>query len=139
MQVDLASIPKRPRYYPDFMAPNPRIRIAESINVIEKDEYIVDPANDDEDERPERQYYHSHNVLGRLYRNINEQEFLDGIRHASKLHRNDTTVLRAIWEYVASETEGFQWDHLIDEGKKAKDMYGLLLRLFVHFFNVCTG
>lgn len=115
------------------MAPNPRIRIAESVDVVEEEEYVVEEVNDEEDERPERRYYRSENVLGRLYRNINEQEFLDELRNASKLQKNDTTVLRAIWEYVKSETEGFQWDHLIEDAEKAKDMYVTLYRLFFRF------
>ncbi|WEW61966.1 RNA-directed 5'-3' RNA polymerase [Emydomyces testavorans] len=126
--VDLSRIPKRPRYYPDFMAPNPRIRISESIEVIEDEDYLLDEEDDDDDERPQRRYYKSNHILGLLYRNIDEQEFLGGLRSASKLKRDDNTVLQAIWNYVASETEGFQWDHLVEDGRKTKDIYEDYLR-----------
>ncbi|KMP02248.1 hypothetical protein CIRG_10071 [Coccidioides immitis RMSCC 2394] len=126
--VDLTRIPKRPRYYPDFMAPNPRIKIADSIEVVEEEQYLAEDEDDDEDERPQRRYYKSNRILGVMYRNINEQEFLNAVRNASKLRRDDNTLLNAIWDYVASETEGFQWDHLVEDGRKVKDIYEDKLR-----------
>ncbi|KAI2011885.1 hypothetical protein LOZ39_004388 [Ophidiomyces ophidiicola] len=121
LQADLSRIPRRPRFYPDFMAPNPRIRISDTIEAIDEDTYIAE--DDEDDERPPRQYYKSHNILGQLYRNIDEQEFLGNLRNVRKIEKSDKSVLQAIWAYVTSETQGFQWDHFVQHSRSIQEIY----------------
>ncbi|PGH04763.1 hypothetical protein AJ79_06984 [Helicocarpus griseus UAMH5409] len=123
--VDLASIPKFPRYKPDFMAPGPRVLIAESLSFLKEDDAMtVQDDDEDEDERPPARFYKSYKVLGKLYRSIDEVEFLH--HRQNVMDRPSVTsgsVLGGVWEYVRQETEGFIWDHHIKFALGIREIY----------------
>ena len=82
--------------------------------------------NDDEDEdRPQMRYYPSEKTLGQLYRNIDEGKFLDELRRTART-KGSNDILQGVWDYVSSETQGFQWEHLIDSVKRIREMYASL-------------
>ncbi|KLJ12209.1 hypothetical protein EMPG_12727 [Blastomyces silverae] len=125
--VDLARIPKFPRYRPDFQAPGPRVRIAESLSLLETHDQMTVPDDDDEDEdeRPNARYYKSENILGKLYRAIDEVEFLQHRQNAMErsLAMAAPSVLRGVWAFVQSETAGFLWDHLVENALEIRQIY----------------
>lgn len=58
------------------LGPGPEVRIVDK-STIELDDYILEPAADDEEDQysaPRRVYYKSEKLLGRLYRAINENQ-----------------------------------------------------------------
>lgn len=89
----------------------------------DSDEMMVD--DDDEDERPQMKYYNSQKVLGKLYRNIEEKEFLDEIQDTRGNNYGSKVVLQSVWAYVENETTGFQWRHLADEVTGIQAVYAL--------------
>ncbi|PGH03899.1 hypothetical protein AJ80_08601 [Polytolypa hystricis UAMH7299] len=124
--VDLTLIPRFPRYRPDFMTPNPRVHIAESISVLEEqDEKVVDD-DDDEEERQPMKFYKSEKVLGHLFRAIDEQAFLKKLQDAGQRSSSATgtpPILQSLLAYVGRETQGFVWDHHIEEAHRIKEIY----------------
>ncbi|EED15337.1 RNA-dependent RNA polymerase, putative [Talaromyces stipitatus ATCC 10500] len=132
--VDIKQIPKYPPYRPDFMAPGPRVRVAESIEVLDDGrEHIWDDGgsiiDDDDDVRPPLRYYKSQRVLGALYRTINERDFIRELEWDSPNHQQQkqssksVNVLAAVWEYVKCETAGFLWDHCVKDAYYIRDVY----------------
>ncbi|KAK1596563.1 RNA-dependent RNA polymerase [Colletotrichum navitas] len=74
--VEQKNIPKAPRFRPDFLAPAPPAQLYDRthINFLDEDEGV----DDDEDAQgPNHKYYKSENVLGQLYRNVNEKQIWD--------------------------------------------------------------
>ena len=109
------------------MAPGPRVQIAESIELLEeKAEATID--EEDDDEQPEMRYYQSKNILGVLYRSIDEKEFLETLQQSSG---EPTNVLEGVWRYVQNETAGFQWDHLVSAVQDIQEMYVLSIHLSI--------
>lgn len=118
------------------MAPGPRVRVAESIEVLENGgEYqwnddaqsIID--DDDDDVRPPLRYYKSPHVLGALYRMINEKDFVNELEWDSSNRQAQTksvNVLALIWEYVERETAGFLWDHCVKDAHYIRDVFAFL-------------
>ena len=101
--VVMKQLPKYDRLRPDFMAPSPRIHVTETGEVeIEGLDEINDDAFEgiDEERRPLR-YYKSHKVLGELYRNIDENRFLDGIhQHNQRRQRSSHGFMTKFCDYV---------------------------------------
>ncbi|CRG88837.1 hypothetical protein PISL3812_05872 [Talaromyces islandicus] len=127
--VDVTKIPRSPPYRPDFMAPGPRVRVAESIEVLEdEDRHTLDDEEDDEDARPSLNYYKSKCALGHLYGMINEKEFLQDLRNAPEARQPPVNVLQRLWKYIEQETAGFIWDHNKEDAYSVRDIYedGLL-------------
>lgn len=121
------------------MAPGPRVRIAESIEVLDKgNEYIWDDdaesvIDDDDDVRPPLRYYKSQRVLGALYRMINEKDFVNELEWDSSNRQpqsKSVNVLASVWEYVERETAGFLWDHCVKDAHYVRDVYVFHLRPF---------
>lgn len=122
------SIPRAPRVRPDFLAPGPRVRVEDGLAAIEEsDEMIVN--KDEDDERPQMRYYKSQKTLGLLYRNIDEFKFLAEIRSAGRMKAGSADVLHGVWAYVEKETQGFEWQHLVEGMKVIREMYAPLFRL----------
>lgn len=115
------------------MAPGPRVRVAESIEVLDngKDYIWNDDAesviDDDDDVRPPMRYYKSHRVLGALYRMINEKDFVNELEWDSSNQQTQSkakvNVLGSVWEYVERETAGFLWDHCVKDAHYIRDVY----------------
>ncbi|EFR03506.1 RNA-dependent RNA polymerase 1 [Nannizzia gypsea CBS 118893] len=135
--VDVMSIPKAPRVRPDFMAPSPRIRVEDSIeSILREKESTVQDDDDDDNDRAKIRYYKSHNILGRLYRSIDEQSFLHQLRDAGAVDNNNrNSVLKSIWRYVESEVDGFLWNHLTGICHDIKDIYEDKLRELLHKYS----
>ena len=70
--------------------------------------------DDDYDGKPQLRYYKSNKVLGHLYRNIDEKEFLEEIQDTRRNTTGSKAVLQRVWQYIENETKGFQWEHLVD-------------------------
>ncbi|KAK2748106.1 hypothetical protein FQN57_001229 [Myotisia sp. PD_48] len=128
--VDVMRIPPGIRYRPDFMAPSPRIPIAESLDALaDPAQTVLEEDDDEDDDRPRTRFYRSNKILGHLYRGIDEQDFL---RNLHKIARTDpysgTSTLQKVWNYIHEETKGFQWDHYVDDSIKIKEVYDDALR-----------
>ncbi|KAK2764926.1 hypothetical protein FQN54_008623 [Arachnomyces sp. PD_36] len=123
--VNLQEIPKPKPYRPDFMAPGPRVRIAEDISLLDaKMEGLLDEEDDDEEnERAPMRYYKSNRVLGHLFRRIDERAFLEDLKASTRVQQPPADLLQSVWAYVSQETAGFQWDHHISAGLSIKDLY----------------
>jgi len=95
-QADISRLPKHPRIRPDFMAPGP----------------------------PQTRYYMSRQVIGQLYRAIDETAFIDELRDTAKADStpNAPDIFQALWLYVQRETTGFQWAHHTSAAKEVKEM-----------------
>jgi len=60
-------------------------------------------------------FYESENILGHLYRAIDERKFFDELKHSADKTNVSITdkepLLQTVWKYVLRETQGIQWEH----------------------------
>ena len=94
--------------------------VEKSIN-FEKEEVAETPDEDNEVDElasygpQKKRYYESQKVLGKLYRSIDEQKFLDEIEEQSRnLSRSNDNLLEAVWKYVRQKTVLIEWTHCIE-------------------------
>lgn len=87
-------------------------------------EHLTDVGDDDDELRP-LQYYRSQKVLGKLYRNIDENKFLRDLEELFGPVQKDTDLLTFVSQDIATRMAGFQWKHimhLIPEAESFKAM-----------------
>lgn len=123
-QADISRLPKHPRIRPDFMAPGPRVKIEDKTELIMSIVNSLEQDDDDADEPPQTRYYMSREVIGQLYRAIDETAFIDELRDTAKVDStpNAPDIFKALWLYVQRETTGFQWAHHTSAAKEVKEM-----------------
>lgn len=120
-QVDRKKFPRASTAKPDFFAPGPRVLIAKDKVVHEIEQEV------DEDEDTFQHWYPSDKILGKLYRKINEEKFLDEIRREIEesgpgLYEN--SLLDRLWCYMERQTNGYQtWRDHLDFAKDARFRY----------------
>lgn len=110
------------------MATGPRV-------IVEKRGAVFDDDEEDDDERdpvsamdPDwkaYRYYESTNVLGRLYRAIDEKAFFEQMQKDSKslVSRDPSrrTLMEKLWDYVKRETALVQWQEYADLAKDTRE------------------
>jgi hypothetical protein len=128
--VDLSRLPKSNPRRPDFMAPGPRYKIEkQGIQLIEEE---MEDEEDEEDvvtaldpEGTKMRYYESERVLGQLYRQIDEQDFLEDLQKRSQASDmaagTEPTLIDQIWQYVLRQTRLVQWDHQKDHARDTRE------------------
>lgn len=131
-QVDMAEAPRTTLNRPDFMAPSPRVQVEPNTTRFEVDRDHTNFADDededvvgalDPDVRSYR-YYHSNNVLGQLYRAIDEKEFLAELQgRAEDVRDPSQTLIFRIWEWVQHETIGVLWEHHQEWAQRIRDEF----------------
>lgn len=97
-----------------------------------EDADLSSPPDEDEDFAevvsygPQRlRYYESQNVLGKLYREIDEHKFFQAIQEQSRmpsLNPGKTRSLAdAVWNYVRDKTALIQWQHHLAWARDVRD------------------
>lgn len=112
--VNMSECPKYPRLRPDFMAPSPRAVISQQGHVDFEEDIQEDAALDDldVDVRPMR-FYTSDNILGFLYRAIDEKQFLQQIHNdhelllSSSASASNSSLMKELLTYVKHAASGF--------------------------------
>lgn len=127
--MDHKQIPRYSRYRPDFLSPGPRVHIAADINILKEESQQTFDDEEDEEERTPIMYYQSQKVLGRLFRQIDEGDFLFELKQIGQRQSTNNNILDMLWGYVERQTVGFAWDHLIETARNIKSMYEMLLHL----------
>ncbi len=104
--------------------------IEKDINFEEVDSTTY-PEEDDEVEEvasyspPMPRYYESPKILGKLYREIDEQKFFEELQRQSRLSTLNLNKARsladAVWNYVREKTTNFQWHHYLQFAHDVKD------------------
>jgi hypothetical protein len=117
----MSKCPKYDFYRPDFMAPSPRVTVEKGLWALEN-ESPESMAEDDEDpvsaldpDVKSYRYYESQNVLGKLYRAIDERDFLAELQRRGRgletAEHSEQTLIHRLWVYVQRQTLLVQWDH----------------------------
>ena len=120
MQVSIHQLPKYPKARPDFQAPGPQVLIEKSVALEGQDLETPSDGDDEFDEAaaygPQRlRYYASEKVLGKLYRAIDERQFFSMIQaQCGAKHRENQSLIPAVWQYVAEKTQLIQLMHYTD-------------------------
>ena len=74
---------------------------------------------------PKLKYYESQKILGKLYRDIDEQKFFEAIQEQSRMPKLNPGKARsladAVWNYVRDKTALIQWQHYATWAKDVKD------------------
>lgn len=75
---------------------------------------------------PQRlRYYESQNVLGKLYREIDEHKFFEAIQEQSRMPSLNPSKTRsladAVWNYVRDKTALIQWHHHMAWARDVRD------------------
>lgn len=128
--MNFKQLPKWPKYRPDFQAAGPRVLIEKNINFEEVDSATQSEEDEEVDEvasysPPKPIYYESEKILGKLYREIDEQKFFEELQRQSRLpnlHPNKARSLAGVvWNYVREKTANFQWHHYSQFAQDVKD------------------
>ena len=92
---------------------------------------LTPPDEDDEVDEvasygpPKLRYYESQNVLGKLYREIDEHKFFEMIQAQSRMSKATRGKARsladAVWNYVRDKTALIQWEHHVTWARDVKD------------------
>jgi hypothetical protein len=117
---------------PDFMARGPRIHIDDTLELDldgnEQDASGLDAfaALDPDNRKP--QYYPSQNILGKLYRAIDERKFFRSIENRSKARsKHDRTatsqLLKSTLAIVLQRTQHIKWRHHLQDAKDIRNYY----------------
>ncbi|PBP21236.1 RNA-binding, RBD [Diplocarpon rosae] len=112
---------------PDFEAPGPHVKVEkmEGLSLEEMDDRDPDDRGDDDEDFSRYRYYESEKVLGKLYRDIDERDIFEHIKHRS-LHpdiSSQSTVINSVWDHVRAECALFQYTHHLEWAKGIHDMY----------------
>ncbi|MCJ1396820.1 hypothetical protein MMC11_000010 [Xylographa trunciseda] len=117
--ADIKRLPKNNRLRPDFMAPGPRVEIAETIELAD----VPTTSGDDDEVASYYRYYKSNNVLGLLYRAIDEHTFMKELQSsAGYFSSKNPDIFRSLWTYVQNEIAGFLWKHCTETARDIKEM-----------------
>ena len=124
---------KCPKYdlcRPDFMAPSPRVTVEKGTWVLEGKsprslaEEDEDPVSALDPDAKSYRYYESEKVLGKLYRAIDEKNFLAELqRRARELEATDSfdqTLIHRLWAYVQSQTRLYSGNIIVNGRMRSK-------------------
>ena len=124
---DMRTCPRHEGCKPDFLAPSPRIIIANEghVEIEDQEEQGDDLAFEGLDaERRRQRYYRSTKVLGKLYRQIDERGFLDSVRQSMAVtldnSRDHSPIMVELLAYVKRQTLGIQYEHHVDLAKEIR-------------------
>jgi hypothetical protein len=126
--VDMAQLPKYDRIRPDFMAPTPRVQLMDSgeVEVEELDDFEDETFEGIDEERRPLRYYKSNKVLGHLYRNIDEKQFLADMHdfHDAKVKtiKPSYGLMDKLCDYIVHHAGvyGVLYDHHIEFGREVR-------------------
>jgi hypothetical protein len=114
------------------MAPGPRV-------LISKEKVLHDPQRelDDDEDTIAQTWYASDKILGRLYRDIKEEEFLEDVRHEAPTGPYSQSILTRLWLYFLAETESINpdWRAQIESAKGIGEMYDEWLQSLMHSYS----
>ena len=122
LAVNMKELPKHDRVRPDWMSPTPRVQLIDTgeVEVEELDDFVDDAFEGIDEERKPLRYYKSEKVLGQLYRNIDEKQFLADM-HKYHNTRVQTVALsyglmEKLCDYVIHQAKvyGVLYDHHLD-------------------------
>lgn len=83
-------------------------------NTIDEDE--------DEDNRPQYRFYESTQILGKLFRRINERDVFQNIQQRIKpLTKSKESVIQAIWNYVVDFSPSIDWSPHMARARGIRD------------------
>lgn len=128
--MNFKKLPTWPKCRPDFQAPGPHVLIEKDINFEEVDSTST-PEEDDEVEEvasyssPMPRYYESRKILGKLYREIDEQKFFEELQRQSRpsalISNKARSLAGTVWNHVREKTTNFQWHHYLQFAQDVKD------------------
>lgn len=111
---------------PDFLAPGPRAIISSTEVLLKKTPLDADPDEDEDDFGAPTVWYASPKVLGRLYRAIDEEKFLETIKANMAIANrgNRTGVLLKVWDYMEEQTRGHaSWRDYVEEAIQQREEF----------------
>jgi hypothetical protein len=115
---------------PDFMAPGPKVKVEVIDSTLKFEDNKKDPLDPvsalDPEQRPTK-YYRSDNILGKLFRLVDEKGFYESLRkqshHITQSDQKPSTAMTQLWEYVARVTRGIQYDCYLPLARDVRETY----------------
>jgi hypothetical protein len=108
------------------MASGPRVQIDNNVDFL--DEQDDSPEDVVSELATKMKYYESQNVLGKLYRAIDEQKFLMDLRGLSRVSTQrqgmgpSDDLLQLVWNFIEEQTTLIQWDHHREFARNLREM-----------------
>jgi hypothetical protein len=113
------------------MAPSPRVTVEKDIWDLEN-QRLGSFADEDEDavtaldpDTRGYRYYESQNVLGKLYRAIDERNFLAELqergRRPDRAEPSGDSLIHRLWAYVKVQIHLVQWEHHLKWARDVKE------------------
>ncbi|RAL03916.1 RNA dependent RNA polymerase [Aspergillus ibericus CBS 121593] len=123
--VHISDIPRGNNFRPDFMAPGPLAHIHSRSEIV-LDQYVIQAAYDeDDDAEPPRKYYRSENILGKLYRAIDERKIWYDDVHSKVLTNEDEFWNEFLWSTHerCNKIGPISWERWLDEARRIRLVY----------------
>lgn len=124
VMAPLDQLPRAPRARPDFLAPGPRIVLEKNrARLGENDRLVMDEDDDEAEDSHAHKYYESEKILGKLFREINEENFLREINFGSSKGNLLPQILRyarKAWRYYKNVEDA--WKFYLEEASQIKEM-----------------
>jgi hypothetical protein len=122
LAVNMKELPKHDRHRPDWMMATPRVQLTDTgeVEVEELDDFVDDTFEGIDEERKPLRYYKSEKVLGQLYRNIDEKQFLADMHNYHNTRVQTVALKYGLMEklcgYVIHQAKeyGVLYDHHLD-------------------------
>jgi hypothetical protein len=133
------------RIKPDFMAPGPHVTIDKldaGLQFVQQEEKNShDPVASLDPDQRKIGYYESKNVLGQLYRMIDEKGFYEQLRTLSNVSPDEkpSSVMEQVLDYVLAASEGIVFSHYLDLAGKIRSDYEASLDFISHDYALHPG
>ena len=104
------------------MAPGPEVEIADQRTINFEDAAPIPENDEDEDLRPEYQYYYSEKILGRLYRAIDERNIWhESIR--TMVTPQGTNMWDDLHDIIMRESKHYkiEWTDHLEKARRVRD------------------
>ncbi|KAF2500834.1 RNA-directed RNA polymerase [Lophium mytilinum] len=128
--VDLSKLPRGDNgIRPDFMATGPRVFVESKGAVLEdadEDDEEIDPVRALDPDQRKFRYYESDNVLGRLYRAIDEAKFFEQMQKDSRTMKAKdpkNSLMEKLLQHVKREAAGLQYAQYAELARTLREQY----------------
>lgn len=111
------------------MAPGPKVKIEQLNDPLavvlqeEPEDAPDDPVIALDPEERKTRYYESTNILGKLYRLVDEKGFYEQLQEQTKKYHRGESALKDVLAYARSATAGFEFKQYIDTAREIRSIY----------------
>lgn len=124
MQINMSELPAFGKIRPDHMAPGPWVVVKDKELLLQQLNNPAEELEDEDDGTSRYDYYDSHRINGRLYREVDEAGFLQKIEKDALLavKEESSSIIATALDWVLHECHGLMYDHHLGFARELRTM-----------------